>query len=141
VPAPLFFLIVVSDTPPQPLAARDRAAIRPAYGRRPSGLRAGSPPFPPPRLIRPTVRLLLRSPRFWVRVPISCITQSMTSVRQNVRWKRLIGICKGIRVLLNRCGDPGMGELKQQRATCSQENCGLPVDTPGHRSRTEVACK
>ena len=29
----------------------------------PSGLRAGSPPFPPPRLIRPIVRLLPRSPR------------------------------------------------------------------------------
>ncbi len=34
------------------------------------GLRAGSPPSPPPRLIRPTVRRLLRSPRFWVRVPV-----------------------------------------------------------------------
>jgi hypothetical protein len=30
---------------------------------RPSGLRAGSPPSPPPRLIRPTVRRLPRSPR------------------------------------------------------------------------------
>lgn len=30
---------------------------------RPGGLRAGSPPSPPPHLIRPTVRLLLRSPR------------------------------------------------------------------------------
>ncbi len=30
----------------------------------PDGLRAGSPPSPSPRLIRPTVRLLLRSPRF-----------------------------------------------------------------------------
>ena len=29
----------------------------------PDGLRAGSPPSPSPRLIRPTVRLLLRSPR------------------------------------------------------------------------------
>jgi hypothetical protein len=29
----------------------------------PGGLRAGSPPSPPPRLIRPTVRRLLRSPR------------------------------------------------------------------------------
>lgn len=31
---------------------------------RPGGLRAGSPPSPPPRSIRPTVRRLLRSPRF-----------------------------------------------------------------------------
>jgi len=30
---------------------------------RPGGLRAGSPPSPPPRLIRPTVRRLPRSPR------------------------------------------------------------------------------
>ena len=30
---------------------------------RPGGLRAGSPPSPPPRSIRPTVRRLLRSPR------------------------------------------------------------------------------
>jgi len=41
---------------------RDRSAIRSAYGRRPSGLWAGSPPSPPPRLIRPIVRLLPRSP-------------------------------------------------------------------------------
>ena len=34
------------------------------YEGRPGGLRTGSPPSPPPRLIRPTVRLLLRSPRF-----------------------------------------------------------------------------
>jgi hypothetical protein len=33
------------------------------------GPRAGSPPSPPPRSIRPTVRRLLRSPRSWVRVP------------------------------------------------------------------------
>src|SRR5262245_65959132 len=33
------------------------------------GLRAGSPPSPPPRSIRPIVRRLLRSPRLWVRVP------------------------------------------------------------------------
>src|ERR1700730_5389793 len=32
-------------------------------GTRCSGLRTGSPPSPPPHLIRPTVRLLLRSPR------------------------------------------------------------------------------
>jgi hypothetical protein len=40
----------------------DRPSGRP-YERRPSGLRTGSPPSPPPRLIRPTVRLLPRSPR------------------------------------------------------------------------------
>src|SRR5580698_7001195 len=38
----------------------DRPSGRP-YVCRPDGLRTGSPPFPPPRLIRPTVRLLLRS--------------------------------------------------------------------------------
>jgi len=36
----------------------------------PGGLRAGSPPSPPPHLIRSSVRRLLRSPRFRVRVPI-----------------------------------------------------------------------
>jgi hypothetical protein len=41
----------------------DRPCGRP-YERRPGGLRTGSPPSPPPRLIRPTVRLLPRSPRF-----------------------------------------------------------------------------
>jgi hypothetical protein len=41
----------------------NRPAMQSAYDRRPSGLRAGSPPFPPPHLIRPIVRLLLRSPR------------------------------------------------------------------------------
>jgi hypothetical protein len=50
-------------------------------------------------------------------------------------------IGKGIGVLPDRGGDPGMGELKQQRATRPQEDRGLPVDTPGHRSRTENACK
>ena len=33
------------------------------YGGRPGGLRTGSPPSPPPRSIRPTVRRLPRSPR------------------------------------------------------------------------------
>ena len=42
------------------VAARPRG--RPINGR-PSGLRTGSPPFPPPHLIRPSVRRLLRSPR------------------------------------------------------------------------------
>jgi hypothetical protein len=41
----------------------DRPAMRSAYERRPGGLRTGSPPSPPPRLIRPIVRLLPRSPR------------------------------------------------------------------------------
>ena len=40
----------------------DRSCGRP-YDCRPGGLRTGSPPSPPPRLIRPTVRLLPRSPR------------------------------------------------------------------------------
>ena len=40
----------------------DRPRGRP-YERRPGGPRAGSPPSPPPRLIRPIVRLLPRSPR------------------------------------------------------------------------------
>jgi hypothetical protein len=37
--------------------------MRSAYECRPGGLRTGSPPSPPPRLIRPIVRLLPRSPR------------------------------------------------------------------------------
>ena len=41
----------------------DRLSSQPYVGWL-SGLRTGSPPFPPPRLIRPTVRLLLRPPRF-----------------------------------------------------------------------------
>ena len=48
-----------------------RGRGRPQFGRprsrpydgRPSGLRTGSPPSPPPRSIRPTVRRLPRSPR------------------------------------------------------------------------------
>ena len=40
----------------------DRPRGRP-YDGRPGGLRAGSPPSPPPRSIRPTVRRLPRSPR------------------------------------------------------------------------------
>jgi len=41
------------------------------YERRPNRRRSGSPPSPPPRLIRPVVGLLPRSPRFRVRVPIT----------------------------------------------------------------------
>lgn len=37
----------------------------------PGGLRAGSPPSPPPHLIRPSVRRLLRSPRFGSGSPSS----------------------------------------------------------------------
>jgi hypothetical protein len=44
-------------------------ATRPAYDFQPGGLRAGSPPSPPPHSIRPIVRRLLRSPRLRVRVP------------------------------------------------------------------------
>ena len=40
-----------------------RPITRPAYVGRPGGLRTGSPSSPPPRLIRPTVRRLPRSPR------------------------------------------------------------------------------
>ena len=40
----------------------DRPRSRP-YDGRPGGLRTGSPPSPPPRSIRPTVRRLPRSPR------------------------------------------------------------------------------
>ena len=47
---------------------------------RPDGLRTGSPPSPSPQLIRPSVRLLLRSPRFWVRVPFSPYAASLGSV-------------------------------------------------------------
>jgi hypothetical protein len=64
----------LAGTPQQRHGANaDRQAMRPAYKDRPGGLRTGSPSFPPPRLIRPTVRLLPRSPRFRVRVPISLL--------------------------------------------------------------------
>src|SRR3546814_8042975 len=46
-----------------------RTASSQPYGDWPSGLRAGSPPSPPPPLIRPSRRLLRRSRRFWVPVP------------------------------------------------------------------------
>src|SRR6266581_7117911 len=48
-------------------------------------------------------------------------------------------IGKRVRVLFDCSGNPGMGELQQQRAARSQENRGLPVDLPGDRSRTEYA--
>src|SRR5882762_3843643 len=44
---------------------------------RPDGLQTGSPPSPSPQLIRPSVRLLLRSPRFWVRVPLKPYAASL----------------------------------------------------------------
>src|SRR5262249_13569118 len=49
------------------------------------------------------------------------------------------GIGERVRVLFDRGGNPGMGELQQQRAARSQEDRGLPVDLPGDRSRTEYA--
>jgi hypothetical protein len=48
-----------------------------------------------------------------------------------------IGKC--IRVLLDGRGNPGMGKLQQERAARAQEYCGLPVDLPGNRARTEDA--
>jgi hypothetical protein len=48
-------------------------------------------------------------------------------------------IDKCIRVLLDGSGNPGMGKLQQERAARAQENCGLPVDLPGDRPRTEDA--
>src|SRR5689334_987809 len=54
--------IPTTDTSP---GARHTQARRTrlAYGFQPGGLRAGSPPSPPPHSIRPTVRRLLWSPR------------------------------------------------------------------------------
>ncbi len=43
--------------------AHELRGTRPIIWDRPGGLRTGSPPSPPPRLIRPIVRLLPRSPR------------------------------------------------------------------------------
>jgi hypothetical protein len=54
-------------------------SVRPVKTHRPDGLQTGSPSSPSPRLIRPSVRLLLRSPRFWVRVP---------SYLRRLAWKR-----------------------------------------------------
>ena len=73
-----------SEPPPRPPATSNIPAGRAAdMWDPPSGLRAGSPPFPPPRLIRPTVRLLPRSPRFRVRVPINtCSTRQKFPVCQ-----------------------------------------------------------
>lgn len=55
----------------------------------PGGLRTGSPPFPPPRSIRPTVRRLPRSPRLWVRVPIDVHAET-ASGRGGVRVDQLL---------------------------------------------------
>jgi hypothetical protein len=52
-----------ADTPGTSGPDAYRPAMRSDYEFRPGGLRTGSPPSPPPRLIRPTVRLLPRSPR------------------------------------------------------------------------------
>jgi hypothetical protein len=49
------------------------------------------------------------------------------------------GIGEHVRVLFDCSGNPGMGELQQQRAARSQKHRGLPVDLPGDRSRTEYA--
>jgi hypothetical protein len=43
------------------------------------------------------------------------------------------GIRHALGVLLDGGGDPGMGKLKEERATCSQEDCGLAVDAPRFR--------
>lgn len=53
-----------ADGPPHLMYRRRRGHMQLAYDCQPSGLRSGSPSFPPPPLIRPTVRRLLRSPRF-----------------------------------------------------------------------------
>jgi len=72
---------------------------------RPSGLRAGSPPFPPPRLIRPTVRLLPRSPRFRVRVPITPAVSAAASGQSggsSFRFGQLLKLSQNIAVTLSQ---------------------------------------
>ncbi len=61
--------VVVLGTRPPSLPAK-HVDVRPAKAHQPDGPRTGSPPSPPPRLIRPNVRLLPWSPRLWVRVPV-----------------------------------------------------------------------
>jgi hypothetical protein len=59
---------------------------------RPDGLQTGSPPSPSPQLIRPSVRLLLRSPRFWVRVPSSLTPPrlaALTSFRRSSETREI----------------------------------------------------
>src|SRR3954464_9945992 len=52
----------------------------------PGGLRTGPPPSPPPRLLRPIVRLLLRSRAYRVRVPINSFSSCFcASNRLNLR--------------------------------------------------------
>jgi hypothetical protein len=48
-----------------------------------------------------------------------------------------IGKCSG--VLLDGSGNPRMGKLQQERPARAQENCGLAVDLPSDRPRTEDA--
>jgi hypothetical protein len=48
-----------------------------------------------------------------------------------------IGKC--VRALFDGGGNPGMSKLQQERAARAQEYCGLAVDQPGHRARTEHA--
>ena len=46
---------------------------------------------------------------------------------------------QGRRVVRDGCGDPGMGELHQERATGTDEHGGLSVDMPDGRTRAEYA--
>jgi len=46
-------------------------------------------------------------------------------------------IRKGPRVLGDGGGDPGMGQLKEQSTTGTQEDDGFSVDPPSHRGWTK----
>jgi hypothetical protein len=74
------------DDPPQTRPAkRGQPGAQLIVWDQPSGLRTGSPPFPPPRLIRLTVRLLLRSPRLSGPGPHQWPTSSSRQLRPRTK--------------------------------------------------------
>jgi hypothetical protein len=112
----------------------DRPAMRSAYERRPGGLRTGSPPSPPPRLIRPIVRLLPRSPRLSgpgphqrpCRSGVSCPTRVRPQLFPSQRTSGIQSECHG---------DAGRDNAPPARCLVACRGSHLPAQGRDGRSR------
>jgi hypothetical protein len=82
---------------------------------------AESPPFLPPHLIRPTVRRLLRSPRFRVRVPIQTSSWYFFGVSDFLEFAQYVGVnlCKVTQHSQPACSQEGLSlQPAEQSAGC-----------------------
>ena len=88
---------------------------------------AGSPPFPPPPSIRPTVRRLRRSPRFRVRVPITTAARIAAPQERGASEE-------GQLVAANEPADAGQINVDLPEDESDSRRCATRVDGGGAAS-------